>query len=328
MPFKKIIIILGLHFLGLDYLTTFLRCLCHTCPQSWRAGNSMAVILWAMGLSLLVQGSLCSVGQINRGCMTWIPKGENVCCEACYPGHRLVKECGPSPKDLCTPCEQGTYTVNPKNYRCSRCAQCVGPQVYVKQCTATTNTKCGCKEGLTCGDDRCSFCFKKCDKGQEPTENRSCRPCPDGTFNDQSHQKCKPWSTKCPTPDQQIVTKGNALSDIKCENVSVGTVRSPEKPGPTEQAWPLVLTVSISIVLMTFSIIIIGIVSKKYFLQKRKKGGEKPITKTPIIRTPTDDPRTLIAIECSFHEAQQEQGSSSESLDSKDSSDSADQLIA
>ncbi|XP_078111669.1 tumor necrosis factor receptor superfamily member 9a [Sander vitreus] len=283
----------------------------------------MAAILRALVLALLIQGCFCSVGQNNTGCMKWTPKGDNVCCEACFAGHRLVRECGPSPEDLCTPCEAGTFTVNPKPYSCTRCTQCVGAQVYLKPCTATTDTKCGCREGLICGNDRCSFCVKKCDKGYEP-EKRSCRPCPEGTFNDQSHQMCKPWSTKCPNPNQKIVAKGNALTDIKCVNISYAQVSVSKRPDPTEQAWPLVLSVITSAVLMAFSIIIISLVAKKIF-QKRKEKGKKPITKTLIIGTPTDDPRSLIATECSFHEAQQEQGSSSESLNSKDSSG---QLIA
>ncbi|XP_044066978.1 tumor necrosis factor receptor superfamily member 9-like isoform X2 [Siniperca chuatsi] len=245
----------------------------------------MAVILWAMGLCLLMQGCLCSVGQTDRGCMKWTQKGDNVCCEACYPG----------------------------------------AQVLVQECTATTDTKCGCKEGLTCGDDRCSFCVKKCGKGQEPSAKRSCRPCPEGTFNDQIHQKCKPWSTKCPNPDQKIVAKGDAVTDIKCAsiNVSLATVSRPKQPDHPEQAWPLVLSVVTSVVLMGFSIIIIITVAMKIHRKRKAENYmEKPcIPKTPIIRTPTDDPMTLIAMECSFHEAQQEQGSSSESLASKDSSD-------
>lgn len=282
----------------------------------------MAVLLWAMGLCLLVQGCLCSVGHTDQGCMKWRQHGEDVCCEVCHPGNRLVRECGQNPRDLCTPCEPSTFTVKPKEMRCIRCTQCVGAQIQVKECTATADTKCGCKEGLTCGDENCSFCVKKCGKGQEPTEKRSCRPCPDGTFNDQIHQKCKPWSTKCPSPGQIIMTRGNALTDIKCANISVGSVGVPKKPSPTEQAWPLVLSVVTSIVLMAFSIIIIVIVliKTKKRLQTRKET-KKIITKTPIIRTPTDDPATLIAVECSFHEAQQEQGSSSESLASKDSSE-------
>ncbi|XP_034732153.1 tumor necrosis factor receptor superfamily member 9a [Etheostoma cragini] len=274
----------------------------------------MAAVLRALGLALLIQGCFCSVGQTDTGCMKWTPKGDNVCCEACFAGHRLVKECGPSPKDLCTPCEAGKFTVNPKEYSCNRCTQCVGAQVLVKECTATADTKCGCIEGLTCGDDRCSFCIKKCDKGYEPVK-RSCRPCPEGTFNNRTQQRCKPWSTKCPNPDQKIVAKGNALTDIKCVQVS-----GSKQPDPKEQVWPLILSVITSAALMAFSIIIISLVAKKIF-QKRNEKGKKPTTKTPINRTPTDDPRTLIAIECSFHEAQQEQGSSSESLDSKDSSD-------
>ncbi|XP_029292326.1 tumor necrosis factor receptor superfamily member 9a [Cottoperca gobio] len=298
-----------------------------------KADSSMAAILWAMGVSLLMHSCLCSVEQTDRGCMKWTPKGANVCCEACYPGHRLVKECGLDPKDLCTPCEPGMFTVNPKHYRCDTCSQCVGAQVYMKPCTATTDTQCGCKEGLTCGDARCSFCVKTCNKGQEPAEKRSCRTCPDGTFNGQSHQMCKPWSTKCPNPDQKIVSTGDAFTDIRCENVSIGAASRPEKPDPTAAAWPLFM--GLSVVLIAFGIIILTIifsiqakkkkmciVAKNIWL-KRKEDEKEPIPQTLIIRTPTDDPRTLIAVECSFHEAQQEQGSSS--LDSRDSSE---QLIA
>lgn len=115
---------------------------------------------------------------------------------------------------------------------------------------------------------------------------------------------------------------GDAFTDIKCANVSVGTVRNPKQPDPTEQTWSLALFVVISVVvLIAFGIGIIIVIATMKVFKRRKDEGKKPITKIPIIRTSTDEPKTLIAIECSFHEAQQEQGSSSESLDSKESSD-------
>ncbi|XP_026188508.1 tumor necrosis factor receptor superfamily member 9a [Mastacembelus armatus] len=279
----------------------------------------MAVILWAMGLSLLMQGYLFSLGRTETGCMKWVPSGDDVCCEACHPGNRLVKKCGPNPKELCKPCERKTFTVIPAAISCTPCRQCIGALVTVKNCTATSNTICSCKEGLICGDDSCSFCTEKCDKGQEPTEDRSCRPCPDGMFSDQIQQKCKPWSTKCPNEGEYIVDKGNRFTDIKCNTVPIAPSHRPIQPDTTQQAWPLVLSVVTSVALIGFSIIIIVTAAVKT-LQKRKKT-KKPITKPPIIRTPTDDPQTLIAIECSFHEAQQEQGSSQESLNSGESSE-------
>ncbi|KAM9856142.1 tumor necrosis factor receptor superfamily member 9a isoform 1-T1 [Aulostomus maculatus] len=280
----------------------------------------MAMMLLGIFIPLLIHGCLSSLEQTDHGCMRWTYRGTDVCCDACHPGNRLVTPCGADPKELCTPCEAGTFTVKSKDYICSRCTQCVGAQVLKEQCTATTDTVCGCRVGLKCGDHKCSFCVQKCGKGEEPTEKRTCRPCPDGTFNDQIHQKCKPWSTKCHDPDQSMVVKGDAFSDIKCVNVS----RSLQKPNQ-EQAWPSVLSVLISAALMAFFIITIAfaIVTVKISAEKRKKM-KKQKTKIPII-TPTDDPRTLIPIECSFHEAQQEQGRSTESLESKDS---GDQLIS
>ncbi|KAM9351019.1 tumor necrosis factor receptor superfamily member 9-like [Symphorus nematophorus] len=280
----------------------------------------MAVILWVLGLSLLLQGCLCSIGQTDSGCSQWKYKENSdttVCCEACHPGNRLVERCGLNPKLLCKPCEPETFTEKRTERRCARCTQCVGAQVLVKKCTASSDTQCGCKDGYTCGDARCSFCVLTCGKGHEPTENRTCVKCPNGTFNDQIHQKCKPWSTKCPNPGQEIKAKGDAFNDIKCTDViNVHPVTKPDSPDHT--AWPGAISV-FSVVPMVLGLIVIFILAMTLY-QKRKKT-TKTITKTPIIRTPTDEPATLIAIECSFHEAQQEQGSSSESLASKDSSE-------
>nr|XP_057907576.1 tumor necrosis factor receptor superfamily member 9a [Doryrhamphus excisus] len=275
----------------------------------------MAVKVATIGLLLfflLVGGSLNSLEETERGCRKWQVRGKDICCDECHRGNRLVSHCGPKPQDLCTPCETGTFTEKPRVLRCSRCSQCEGAQVLVKKCTTTTDTQCGCKDGLLCGDERCSFCFEKCSKGEEPTEKRSCKKCPNGTFNDQNHQRCKPWSTKCPYPDQRIVAGGDAFSDIKCSNVSLGSLKVLESDH-TAHVWPIVLPVVLSVFLVP-----IMIVSNL----KRKKKTKEKIAKEPIIRTPTDDPETLIATECSFHEAEEEQGSSSsESLVSKDSQD-------
>lgn len=260
---------------------------------------------------MLVQGSWCVPEQTPKGCKSWTPNGSNVCCDSCHAGNRLFKKCGPKPQDLCTPCRPNMYTKGPTNYECTRCTQCVGVQILLKECTPSSDTVCGCKEGLLCGNDKCSFCIEECGKGQEPTENRSCRPCPNGTFNDQIHQKCKPWSTKCPNPDDIIMSNGDAITDNKCGPDTDKTI----SPKSADETWPLLLTVLTAFVMMLLAIILVTAMK----ISMRRKT-PTAVSKPPIIRTPTDDPRTLIAIECSFHEAEQEHGSSSESLVSSEAS--------
>lgn len=278
----------------------------------------MAGILWMLCLCLLVQQSFCSLNDAT-GCLKWRQAGSDVCCEECHQGHRLVRECGPDPKKLCTRCESETFTTQPKAKQCMSCRQCVGALVQVKSCTESSDTVCGCKEGLRCGDKACNFCVTECGKGQEP-DGRGCRTCPPGTFNDQIHEKCKPRSTKRPNPDQEIIASGDAVSDIKRANISTPKVHSTESTADMGQAWPLIFPTVFGVVL----ICIIIILACKAQQRRQTKEIQEETGETPgwkIIEPPSDDPRTLIAIECSFHEAQQEQGSSSESLASKDSSE-------
>lgn len=278
----------------------------------------MTVLLMLMGLSWLLQGS---VAEEDTGCMQWEKSGDDVCCVSCFPGHYMVTKCGPDPKDLCAPCKPKTFATSPTAQSCEPCSQCIAPQMMLEQCTSSRDTRCDCITGYLCGNKECSACVRECGRGQEPTADGSCRLCPDGSYNDQIHQICKPW-TRCL---EQIEKTGDAFSDTKCGNFTVSLpVGTPGEndPSPVDSSETLSAVIfTVFGVAVPFVLVIIIILALTLDKKKKMKKEEKPVKKPPILSTPTDDsrtltdaPRTLVAIECSFHEAEQEQGSSSESL--------------
>ncbi|TSU49991.1 Tumor necrosis factor receptor superfamily member 9 [Bagarius yarrelli] len=121
---------------------------------------------------------------------------------------------------------------------CTRCKP--GPLRVKRFCTAASDTVCECVDGFQCGDGVCSYCIRQCGKGEEPTRDRDCRRCPEGTFNSQIHQHCVKWSNSCPSPDQQIVAKGTAVSDIVCAD-PVAQTELPPKTNRTDAGMMLVI---------------------------------------------------------------------------------------
>ncbi|XP_041712312.2 tumor necrosis factor receptor superfamily member 9 isoform X2 [Coregonus clupeaformis] len=279
--------------------------------------RKMHLVLSVLCLSMLTLSCLSNTGEIEIGCGQWTTSAgsTDVCCERCNPGNRLVTRCGPDPKKLCVPCGNETYTTDSSSHSCHRCTQCVGGAQFLKKaCTKSKDTECDCMAGFRCGDDHCTFCVEECGKGQEPLPAaRSCRNCPDGTFNDQIHEKCKSWRISCPHPNEHIVTLGDAVSNSKCGIANIVTPEVNTLPTTLPDHEGLVWAVSTS-----FGVFIILIILFLVIITKKKQEKTAPKEPTLIVLTPpTDEPRSLIEI--SFHNPQQEQGSSSEILCSQDS---------
>ncbi|XP_030622955.1 tumor necrosis factor receptor superfamily member 9a [Chanos chanos] len=283
-----------------------------------------------MHLLHLVFLGLCHIliiSSVNSTCADWIPSGNDVCCQKCSPGYRLRSQCGPDRNTLCVPCEPNNYITNPRLRYCRRCTQCIGPQIVVKECTASSDTVCGCRKGLHCGDNDCSFCVVECGKGQEPTEMRSCRGCPQGTFNDKIHHKCTPWRASCPD-GQVIVAKGDAFSDIKCNSTSGREENSVEPSSPlllptgnkigegNRELTVVWIGAGSAVVLSVF----IGVV---VFALKTDKVRKKPVTAVKEELRKMEVEQEDRREDCSFHQPEQEQGS----LDSLVSQDSEAKIL-
>ncbi|KAJ8257809.1 hypothetical protein GJAV_G00189970 [Gymnothorax javanicus] len=295
--------------------------------SSWAAGaavtmeTTLAAILRAL---LLLIGGLEGCFGADVGCAIWLPSGpKNVCCKQCHPGNRLEEACGLDPKKLCVPCDKGTYITGNALYTCRSCRQCTDVKHKVKQsCTSVSDTVCECEEGYRCVDAQCSSCTKECGLGQEPSEKLKCRPCPEGTFNDQIHQKCKPWSTSCSLPGQQITELGTAVHDSICGisnhiPIPVGTNEN-DDGGKTLKG-----QVALIAVIAGLSMLLIGIITFACTVTVKicKNKKEKAKTEQAAEKAAEGPQWEEQPLDCSLCHPQQEEGGSLDSIASQGSKD-------
>ncbi|KAK3518837.1 hypothetical protein QTP70_014993 [Hemibagrus guttatus] len=217
---------------------------------------------------LLITTILYTTEAVTSGCQIWRINGDEVCCDQCKPG----------------------------------------AQVQTKPCNASADTVCGCKPGFRCGNQQCAYCVEECAMGQEPTDERDCRKCPDGTFNDKTHSACKPWTKRCPE-GEQIIASGNEFSDIQCG-------KGPAVTSTDTFFYPFIgIFTGISALIIIFFLLL-------WFTYKRTKNKSQSKDLKPA--TPTQGRElTIMMVEheeaCSFHQPEQEQGGSSESINTQDS---------
>ncbi|XP_046731552.1 tumor necrosis factor receptor superfamily member 9b isoform X2 [Silurus meridionalis] len=265
--------------------------------------------MWLL-LTLTLCVSLSLGYEVKRGCDEWTFDSSNTrnsCCSRCKAGNRLVSRCGLDVTTLCEPCENGTYTVAHTATSCRVCTGCISPLRVKKQCTASADTVCECVEGFQCGDDSCSFCFQLCGEGEEPTENRGCKPCPAGTFNNQLHHHCVKWNSSCPSADQQIVAAGTAVSNIVCADIKPTEI--PPKFYSNDSYPGTTVVIAIICACLVISTVMLLLCVAMHFLKDK-------MVKTPPEPQKTETGRRLVPEpeQCTFCFPQEESGSNSSLL--------------
>ncbi|XP_012517986.1 PREDICTED: tumor necrosis factor receptor superfamily member 9 isoform X3 [Propithecus coquereli] len=131
----------------------------------------------------------------------------------------------------CIPCPPNSFSSIGGQRTCNICRQCKGVFRIKKPCSSISNAECDCISGFHCLGAGCTMCEQDCKQGQELTKE-GCKDCCFGTFNDQKHGICRPW-TNCSLDGKSVRVNGTKESDVVC-----GPILTDFSPGTASATMP------------------------------------------------------------------------------------------
>ncbi|KAL0603525.1 Tumor necrosis factor receptor superfamily member 9 [Plecturocebus cupreus] len=199
--------------------------------------------------------------------------------------------CGNNKNQTCIPCPPNSFSSVGGQRVCVLCRLCKGVFRTRKACSSTSNAECDCISGFHCLGAGCRMCEPDCKQGQELTKE-GCKDCAFGTFNDQKHGVCRPW-TNCSLDGKSVLVNGTKERDVVCgpspTDVSPGassvTLPAPARePGRTPQiiSFFLALTSAAVLFLLFFLVLRFSVVKhgRKKLLYIFKQPFMRPVQTT------------------------------------------------
>ncbi|XP_013931019.1 PREDICTED: tumor necrosis factor receptor superfamily member 9-like [Thamnophis sirtalis] len=210
---------------------------------------------------------------------------------------------------LCTgavcevPCPKGAFRPG-KGQSCQQCRVCDRTLVYKQKCTETSDARCRCAEGYSCGKN-CEAC--ECPVGQQRTIT-GCQKCTPKTFNNRTTGECRPWST---CPGDRIREPGTEKRDVVCWSGSEIPTTQPSTSlavfSTTVSEWGndliLVTSAFIIIIALCLAFMVLCYFFLRYWLRKKF-----PKPSHGQLAQEVDD--------CSYRYPEEEEGGSCEALSS------------
>ncbi|XP_058160473.1 tumor necrosis factor receptor superfamily member 9 isoform X2 [Dasypus novemcinctus] len=214
--------------------------------------------------------------------------------------------CEKNKNQTCTPCPLNSFSSTGGLKACNICRQCEGVFKTKKACSPTSNAECECVSGFHCLRAGCAVCEPDCRQGQELTK-KGCKDCRFGTFNDEKHGICRPW-TDCSADGKSVLVNGTQERDVVCgpassdfpPSTTLSTVAVPvREPGHRLQFvtfWLALMLATALVMILTFGFHV--------FLAKRGREKLLYIFKQPFIK-PVQTAQEEDACSCRFPEEEE-----------------------